>query len=70
LPAPEYEMRNFIKNTLDIRDIEGSKAKKDPWYNKIRNIDPYTEVEGSHPKPVKVIRDFSDKLNVTDINLK
>ena len=29
---------------MDIRDIDGTKAKKDPWYNKIRNIDPYTDI--------------------------
>lgn len=50
LEPPPYEGPRFIRNVLDIRDIEGSKAKKDPWYNKVRNVDPYTDIDGSHPK--------------------
>ena len=42
--------------------------KKDPWCNKIRNIDPYTEIEGSKAKPYRYIRNAVDKLNVSDIN--
>jgi len=43
-----------------VRDIDGTKPKKDPWYNKIRNVDPYTEIEGTKARPVRV---FNDSIN-------
>lgn len=40
----------FIRDTLYVRDIDGATAKPDTKYLKGRNIDPYTEVEGSRPR--------------------
>lgn len=53
-----------------ITDIEGTKPKKDLWYNKKRNIDPYTEIDGSKPKTAKIFQNHVDSLNVADINGK
>jgi hypothetical protein len=70
MPAIPPQEVKFLRNSLDITDIEGTRPKKDPWYNKKRNIDPYTEVEGSRTKAVKIFKDFVDKSDVTEIIAK
>ena len=50
IPAPIGPDVPFRRDPLDVKDIDGTKPKKDPWYNKIRNVDPYYEIEGSKPK--------------------
>lgn len=41
----------FIRDTLNISDIQGT-VPKIKIYNP-RNVDPYTFIEGSKPKPIR-----------------
>lgn len=68
MPAPSGPPPRFVRDTLDVRDIDGTKPKKDPWYNKVRNFDPYTEIEGTRARQTKIPNDAVNKLDVSDIN--
>ncbi|KAL4486450.1 hypothetical protein ABPG72_018404 [Tetrahymena utriculariae] len=58
----------FIRDTLYVKDIEGATAKPDTRYFKERNVNPYTEVEGSRPRQRFIPKDKVNSLEVKDIN--
>ncbi|KAL4464775.1 hypothetical protein ABPG74_011336 [Tetrahymena malaccensis] len=68
---PKAEVRvstppKFIRDNINIDDIEGTKPN--PKFFKTRNVDIYTEIEGSKPKNLFIPRDHIDILDVKDIN--
>ena len=69
LPPP-IEHPKLVRDNINITDIDGTRPKKDPWYNKTRNIDPYTEIEGTKAKPMKFLNNPVNKFDVSDIMKK
>ena len=69
LPPP-IEHQKLVRDNINITDIDGTRPKKDPWYNKTRNIDPYTEIEGTKAKPMKFLNNPVNKFDVSDIMKK
>lgn len=68
-PIPAYTVMEpavpkFIKDPLEIDDIEGTRKKNDRWYNYERNVNPYTEIEGSKPRVPKIYRDKVCSLKI------
>lgn len=56
----------FIRDSIRIDDIPGTKSN--PKVFNPRNVDIYTEIEGSRSKTLFIPKDHIDILNVKDIN--
>ncbi|EGR33205.1 hypothetical protein IMG5_059480, partial [Ichthyophthirius multifiliis] len=56
----------FIRDNIQIDDIQGTKPNRRCF--KQRNVDIYTEIEGSRSKKLFIPRDHKDFLDVKDIN--
>ena len=78
---PTYKLPSFqpmeleqdnrpIKQILNTKDIEGAYSKKNIWLTRSRNVNPYTEIEGSKPKSIALFKDRINQLDVKDINNK
>ncbi|KAL4445026.1 hypothetical protein ABPG74_018754 [Tetrahymena malaccensis] len=57
----------FIRDSLNVRDIEGTSAKPRNW-NYQRNKDPYTEIEGSKTRQRRILSKPNYQYDVQDIN--
>lgn len=58
--------RNFIRDSIDVSDIDGTRPNPHVWKPRKENI--YIEVEGSVPKKSYSRNQLYDSLNVKDIN--
>ena len=59
----------FIRNQIDISDIEKTKSNK-LFPMKMRNFKTYDEIKGVHPKKPYIRKELLDSLNYSDLNIK
>ena len=69
-PIEPIEATKEVRDIMKIDDIEGTRYKKDPWFTKTRNVNPYTEIVGSKPRERRIYSDRIASLDVSDINNK
>ncbi|KRW99826.1 hypothetical protein PPERSA_10945 [Pseudocohnilembus persalinus] len=62
------EVLKFLRNTLDISDIDGTRPKKDTSFIPKRNPIQYEEIAGSKPRKQYVPNNIRSSLDVKDIN--
>lgn len=46
IPA-EPHVNKFVRDSMNVTDIAGTSAKIDRFFSHRRNVNPYTEIEGS-----------------------
>ena len=67
-PAPPTPLK-FIRDQMDISDIEKAKPKK-LYPMEMRPMKTYDEIEGNHPKKPYIRKQFYDSFNYDDISKK
>ena len=69
IKAERAEPRKFIRNQIDISDIEKTKPNK-LFPMKMRLFKTYDEIKGVHPKKPYRRKEIHDSLNYSDLNIK
>ena len=69
IKAEPVKPRNFIRNQIDISDIEKTKPNK-LYPMKMRAFKTYDEIKGVHPKKPYERKEIHDSLNYSDLNIK
>ena len=69
IKAEPAKPRNFIRNQIDISDIEKTKPNK-LYPMKMRAFKTYDEIKGVHPNKPYERKEIHDSFNYSDLNIK